>query len=139
MKRLLCVAVFALLMACGTDSIFKQATQPMTSPALTEQEAAAVQMSRLAHGTIREAAAAYQIAYQYIGRKGQPCVNVKSAKCAEIKRQLMEKQMQVEHYEREVDRMRQLAAMGDLLNSRTGAEGLRNALISIQTDINAVQ
>lgn len=109
--------------------------QPLTSPALTEDESAAVNAHRLAHGALREAAAAVDIAYQYISRKAQPCEGIVSEKCAALKKKLRALHSKVAEQEKHLETARQSFNTLNLLTARLDAATIRDALLLLQREI----
>lgn len=133
LKRFVLIVIVSFMCGCGT--LWKGMSEPLTSPALTEQEEGVVKTHRLAHGAIREAAAAADIANLYIARKATPCAKVTSTKCSQLKGRLLSYRARVVGYEQEVERMRQLLAINQLSSAQIGAEQLRDSLLALQAEI----
>lgn len=123
----------ALLVGCVPTGVLKP--EPLTSPALTEQETAAVMAYRIAHGTVREASGAVTLAHEYISRKAGPCARVQSPKCSALKIKLNALRDKVTAKELEVERARQMLAMNELLTAKTSAQQIKDTLLLIQREI----
>jgi hypothetical protein len=131
----LCVLALTLS-GCVPGSAFRP--EPLTSPALTAEETAAVQAARIAHGALRETAGALDLAYQYMSRKAAPCKAVVSDKCLARKRRLEGLYASAKVKETELDQARQMVAIGNYAIGNATAVSIKEMLIRLQMEIDAV-